>query len=225
MLQIFPISPLSASLAPFQRPQLRKSLVFHLGFFTLLWLTLLTSGCASNNASPTSATSFEQMGGYALDGPDFMVIADLSGLPLQGTMQRKAMVGVGKLKLYSTEEPPRLICESVINMRPNEKRRVRGILDCNDGNILLFTLRPLGPDQGLGIGTSANASDTPNSGKSENPKNQSLQEVNNSSSALFQNAGTYKDLTLFYHPSKEEAERRFPQILQDFTELRQQKRP
>lgn len=226
MLQSFPLSLLSISTAPFQRLQFGKSLLSPLALFTLLWLTLLGSGCAtSNNPPPASATPFEQMGAYALEGPDFMVIADLSGLPLQGTMQRKAMVGVGKLKLYSTEDPPSLICESAINMLPNEKRRVRGILDCNDGNIILFTLRPLGPDQGLGIGTSANASVLPHSKKPQEPRHQPLQEVNNSSRPLPQSTGTYTDLTLFYHPSKEEAERRFPQILKDFTDLRQQKRP
>ena len=225
-LPSYPVPPLSAPLASFQRTPFGKSFLFPLGFFAILCLTLLGSGCAtSSNTPPASATSFEQMGGYALDGPDFMVVADLSGLPLQGTMQRKAMVGVGKLKLYSTDEPPSLICESAINMRPNEKRRVRGILDCNDGNIILFTLRPLGPDQGLGIGTSANASDVPHPEKGESSRNQPLQGVNTSQGAPVQSSGAYKDLTLFYHPSKEEAERRFPQILKDFTDLRQQKRP
>lgn len=131
----------------------------------------------------------EPLGTFALDGPDLLVVGDLSGIPLHGTLQRKGMVGKGKLKLYSSDET--LICESIIKSRPTDKGRVRGLLDCNDGNVVLFTLRNLGPDQGLGIGTSHEGD---------------------------------KDLTIFYHPSAEEAQRRFPRILEEFTALRQEKR-
>lgn len=191
-------------------------------FFALVFLPFLIGGCAHTESVPPAAlTSFDQVGSYALEGPDLPVVGDLSGLALQGSIQRKAMVGVGRLKLYSTGEPPSLICESIINNRPNEKRRVRGILDCNDGTIILFTLRPLGPDQGLGIGTAVNASGTsPSTGVASAAAHRASERT-----ASAAGSGDPKDLTIFYHPSQEEAERRFPQILADFTTLRQEKRP
>lgn len=208
----------------------------------MCFLFLLCSGCASPEKG-NSSQSYERLGGYALDGPELIVVGDLSGRPLRGTIQRKAMVGVGKLKLSSLEETPSLICESVINAQPTEKMRVRGVLDCNDGSVILFTLRPLGPDQGLGIGTAALAPEShaspnlPNSPDSPGPSGSpdssgsfgstgstGLSQPPAIASQVSQKNST-RDLTIFYHPSLEEAERRFPQILTDFTQLRQEKRP
>lgn len=164
----------------------------------VLLLTLILSvgsGCAGRgSADDNPERAFNptvNMGAYALEGPDLAVIADLAGTRLEGTAQRNLMVGKGTMKLYAKDAENKLMCESEVKAQPTPKGRIRGVLDCTDGTIILFTLRNLGPDQGIGIGTSHEGN---------------------------------QDLTLFYHSSADEADRRFPQILEDFTQLRQEKR-
>lgn len=177
---------------PEQAAKKARQAARHLAAGLLCVLCLCVTACGSKNVPRKSASAEvppPEYGAYALEGPDLAVIGDLAGVSLRGSMQRKGMIGMGKLKLYA--ENNAFICESVIKSPPTAKGRIRGILDCSDGTVVLFTLRNLGPDQGLGIGTSHR----------EN-----------------------KDLTIFYHPSEDEAARRFPEILNDFTKLRQTKR-
>ncbi|MDL2316170.1 hypothetical protein LJC59_03715 [Desulfovibrio sp. OttesenSCG-928-A18] len=44
------------------------------------------------------------------------------------------------------------VCEARIDAQPTEKGRVRGMLHCSGNRHMPFSLRNLGPDQGVGIG-------------------------------------------------------------------------
>jgi hypothetical protein len=46
---------------------------------------------------------------------------------------------------------PAFACSAVLDVLPDRKARVNGILECTSGRRMTFSLRNLGPDQGLGI--------------------------------------------------------------------------
>lgn len=85
----------------------------------------------------------------ALDGPQLALAGEYSGMPLEGAMDRSCMAGYGAL--YLSDSGGVFVCEATIDDPPTEKGRVRGLLKCSGGRNLLFSLRNLGPDQGVGI--------------------------------------------------------------------------
>jgi hypothetical protein len=115
-----------------------------------------------------------------LDGPALHIAGQYSGMSLEGTMDRGCMVGVGSLSLRAArvadaEKTARaagtgktagdnaetagpdvgtaapFACSGTMDVRPDKKARVNGILECTSGRRMVFSLRNLGPDQGLGI--------------------------------------------------------------------------
>ena len=89
---------------------------------------------------------------YALDGPALFMRGEYDNTPVKGTLDRSIMVGVGSIRFELGESPDILVCEGTLNTPPSENGRVRGVAPCENGQVLLFTLRNLGPDQGVGIG-------------------------------------------------------------------------
>ncbi len=146
--------------------------------FCVIIILAATAGCAERSAAPLPPVAF------SMDGPALALVAKYKGIELEGSMDRTCMVGLGKLHLQSRAgATPSMYCEARLNLEPTEKGRVRGILDCTDGVLMLLSLRNLGPDQGIGIARQEN--------------------------------GDQDLMVLFYHPSKEEAERRLPAAAED----------
>ncbi len=100
----------------------------------------LGAGCAKTPPTP----------GFVLDGPPLSVAAEYDGVPLEGTMERTAMVGLGEMFLVSPDKS--LDCRAEFNAEPSEKGRIRGVLICTDKHRFSVALRNLGPDQGVGLG-------------------------------------------------------------------------
>ena len=151
----------------------------------LLCLALL-AGCAGKGAQPEPGSAgvpaplpLAPLGAYALDGPPLFIVGEYKGKALEGTMDRHVMVGLCNMEMHGTDKAQCFFCESRVNAQPTEKGRIRGVLDCTEGVMLLFTLRALGPDQGIAVGRAEVKGET---------------------------------LVLFFHSSKEEAERRFPEV-------------
>ena len=136
---------------------------------------LFAAGCAH---SPTEGGGT----GYALEGPDLFIVGEYKGMPLEGTMERHVIVGIGKMEIRSVDRTRGFFCEARIKSPPQENLRIRGILLCAEGQALAVSMRPLGPDQGVGVGRQETDEDL---------------------------------LVFFFHPSQEEAERRFPQVRKD----------
>ena len=124
----------------------------HIRAIALCLALCLLPSCAGNSHSPTIA--------YALDGPSLFIRGEYDGIPVKGTMDRSIMVGVGNIRFELGEDDDMLVCEGELHTPPTENGRVRGVALCENGQALLFTLRNLGPDQGVGIGKIA-AEDQP----------------------------------------------------------------
>lgn len=103
------------------------------------------AGCAPKTVAPPSAAQ-------AVDGPELAVVGEYEGMSLRGTMDRTCMVGVGRMTLHAADAPETFSCTAALNAPPSEKARVRGFLECTDNRKFLFSLRNIGPDQGVGIG-------------------------------------------------------------------------
>lgn len=145
------------------------------GFLFLgLWL-LLAAGCAHGPGEGGGT-------GYALEGPSLAIVGEYKGMPLEGAMERHVIVGIGKMEIRSVDRTRGFFCEARIKSPPQEDLRIRGVLLCAEGQTLAISMRPLGPDQGVGIGRQETDEDL---------------------------------LVFFFHPSKEEAVRRFPQVHKD----------
>ena len=116
-----------------------------LALAALLALALMAGlgGCASKNASSGVA--------YSLNGPRLAIAGEFAQIGLSGEMDRTCMVGIGKIEIESTVPDFPFYCAGSLSVPPTEKGRIRGILDCSEGMVMLFTLRNLGPDQGVGI--------------------------------------------------------------------------
>lgn len=158
----------------------------------LLACATVLAGCAAKNTQPEPGSAgapasvpLAPLGAYALDGPPLFIAAEYKGHTLEGTMDRHVMVGLGKMELHGTDKAQGFFCEARVNSQPTEKGRIRGVLDCTEGVVLLFTLRATGPDQGVALGR-AEAKGDP--------------------------------LVLFFHSSKEEAVRRFPEVKRTMAE-------
>lgn len=44
------------------------------------------------------------------------------------------------------------VCEAKVDAPPTDKARIRGVMECSGGRNILFSLRNIGPDQGVGVG-------------------------------------------------------------------------
>jgi len=96
----------------------------------------------------------------AVDGPRLAVFGEYQGLPLTGSMDRAGMAGYGSMRLEAvTDSGAAFVCTADIDSPPTQKGRVRGILRCTGDRELLFTLRNIGPDQGVGIGRESSGGD------------------------------------------------------------------
>ncbi len=145
-----------------------------------LMLVPILGGCARVPAGNIPSVAL------ALDGPALYVVGEYDGIALEGTMDRKLMVGIGDMALASIDPGAEFSCTATVDEPPTEKARVRGMLDCSGDKLLYFSLRNLGPDQGVGIGRTLTGGPL---------------------------------LMFFYHPSKEEALRRFPGIKEDMRSI------
>ena len=148
--------------------------------FILSFLVLFMNGCAAR-VQNTGVYN------YAMDGPPLVLLGDLEGIPVEGQLDRTCMAGVGEGALKYMDGETEVLCTTSMDFPPNEKGRVRGVFKCSDESTLLFTMRNLGPDQGLAVGRVESKD---------------------------------KMLVFFFHPSREEAERRLPEILDDIEEAR-----
>lgn len=113
-----------------------------------LYLTLLcpviaaTAACADRSQRPAQVA-------LAVDGPPLAIYGEYAGMQLSGSMDRGAMTGYGEFSLASDNGV--FSCEATLNDPPTEKARVRGMMRCTGERKLLFSLRNIGPDQGVGI--------------------------------------------------------------------------
>ena len=145
-------------------------------------LVVLPSACASSQTEGMSHM-------YAMDGPPLALVGKLGDLAVEGSMDRTCMAGVGMVSLHSRFIEDALVCSAVLDVPPNEKARVKGVLRCENNPPIFFTMRNLGPDQGVAVGRSE---------------------------------GSEELLVFFYHPSREEAERRLPEVLGDIQKAQAQ---
>jgi hypothetical protein len=120
---------------------------------------------------PTACTSLKvSMPALVLDGPALHIAGVYAGMSLEGVMDRGCMAGIGTLNLRAvnvagegTAEPAAepgkaedtaataFVCSGKVDTLPDRKARVNGTLECSSGRRMAFSLRNLGPDQGLGI--------------------------------------------------------------------------
>ncbi len=127
------------------RPVCRTACLLLLCLFCSLNAGCALKGTADENAGRDFAFTF-----YALDGPELAVVGEYGGIWVEGALERRAMVGMGSLRLEGD-----LACDGRFDTQPTEKGRVRGVLECAGNRQIYVTLRTLGPDQGLGIGREA----------------------------------------------------------------------
>lgn len=108
-----------------------------------LMSVLALSACADRTVRPPASVAL------AVDGPPLALYGEYAGMRLTGSLDRTCMAGYGDLSLKAEEGA--FSCEATLNDPPTEKGRVRGVLRCDGGRKLLFSLRNVGPDQGVGI--------------------------------------------------------------------------
>jgi hypothetical protein len=85
-------------------------------------------------------------------GPALFIAGEYEGMSLEGAMDRTCMLGIGSIRLQGQDtEGQEFVCAAEMNSPPTEKGRLRGSLQCTKDRVLMFSLRNLGPDQGLGI--------------------------------------------------------------------------
>ncbi|MDR2801038.1 MAG: hypothetical protein LBB52_07220 [Desulfovibrio sp.] len=114
----------------------------------VLPLFLALFACAAREAPPPGVRQ-------SLTGPPLHIAGEYAGLAVSGEMDRGCMVGFGKINLRARgKETPgaEFACRGEIDAPPVDKGRVRGALDCDSGRRFAFSMRNLGPDQGIGIG-------------------------------------------------------------------------
>jgi hypothetical protein len=62
------------------------------------------------------------------------------------------MVGSGSMHFETVDSGAPFVCTAKIDNPTTQKGRVRGMLRCTGERELLFSLRNIGPDQGVGVG-------------------------------------------------------------------------
>ena len=120
----------------------------YLQLTTLLLLCFSLFACAGKESSPASVR--EPSVALAVDGPRLALAGEYEGLSFTGSMDRTCMAGYGSMQLEDSGAA--FVCTAEIDSPPTSKGRVRGVLRCTDGRELFFSLRNLGPDQGVGVG-------------------------------------------------------------------------
>ena len=123
--------------------ELRKRI---LSFFALAPLLCL-SACGGGHTSsgvPSAA--------LVMEGPPLSIAGDFDGMSLEGSMDRTCMSGFGSITVRGEDSTGReFLCVAKVDSPPTEKGRVRGVFQCTGDRSLAFSLRNLGPDQGLGV--------------------------------------------------------------------------
>lgn len=109
----------------------------------ILLAAMLLTACADRTARGPAVVAL------AVEGPPLALYGEYAGMRLTGHMDRGCMAGSGALSLEA--ENGIFACEAAINDPPTEKGRVRGLLRCTGERNMLFSLRNIGPDQGVGI--------------------------------------------------------------------------
>ncbi len=107
------------------------------------------SGCASSRGGTVN---------FATEGPELFVIGEYKGKELQGSLERKVLIGLGSMTLNATGKGG-FTCTAKFNSPPQPNLRVRGVLLCEGFEPLGVTINPLGPDQGLGVARQAEDED------------------------------------------------------------------
>lgn len=85
---------------------------------------------------------------YSLEGPPLAIAAEQGALAYSGQMERTAMLGQGQVAFSFNG----FSCADLVKNMPNKSGHVAAILRCDNGELLMLTFRPLGPDQGIGMG-------------------------------------------------------------------------
>jgi hypothetical protein len=113
---------------------------------TLLLLCLNLFACAGKEPAPAPAVAL------AVDGPRLALFGEYANMFFTGSMDRTCMAGYGSMRLEAVDSGAAFVCTAEIDSPPTRKGRVRGVLHCTGGRELLFSLRNIGPDQGVGVG-------------------------------------------------------------------------
>lgn len=176
----------------------------------LLALAVCAWGCA---AQPKGQAIM-----LALDGPPLAIAGEAGDERFEGAMTRECMAGTGTFSIRSSERE--LFCDGRVDGGPGPKGRIRGIADCDDGSRLLFTLRNLGADQGLGIGRFV-----PGERPNEQPDEQRGAEHGEAGMEYAPQPDYLgmEPLIFFYHPWDEEARRRLVPVKRDIRQAMESK--
>ena len=118
-----------------------------IAFLLALALLACLRGCGAERVPsgvPTVA--------LAMEGPPLAIVGEYEGMPLEGSMDRTCMSGIGSITVRGEDAQGReFLCTAKVDAPPTEKGRVRGAFQCTGERVLAFSLRNLGPDQGLGV--------------------------------------------------------------------------
>ena len=127
---------------------LRERIALVLALVPLLCLSAC-GGVHSPSGVPSTALSME--------GPPLAIAGEYEGMFLEGSMDRTCMSGFGSITVRGEDAKGReFLCTAEVDSPPTEKGRVRGALQCTGNRTLAFSLRNLGPDQGLGVAREPN---------------------------------------------------------------------
>lgn len=110
-------------------------------------------------AKPAQGQSGLRLASYATEAEE----ADDDEYTLTTTRQQGRLeqtnLRIPKMQTASGLEVPaavpgatEFVCKGTVDAPPTYKGRIRGLLQCTGGRQILFSLRHLGPDQGVGIG-------------------------------------------------------------------------
>ena len=125
------------------KSRFRKKTRAFFALIPLLWLSACGGGHNSSGVSPVA---------LVMDGPPLAIAGDYESMVLEGSMDRTCMSGYGSITLRGEDSKGQeLLCVATVDAPPTEKGRVRGALRCGEDKTLIFSLRNLGPDQGLGV--------------------------------------------------------------------------
>lgn len=106
----------------------------------LLLLPILLLQACAGQSSPTTL--------YSLEGPPFAIAGENGPQRFSGHMERACLLGRGQMAFRFEDK----VCAGEIRSNPNESGHIRAVIRCDDGQVLMFTFRSLGPDQGIGLG-------------------------------------------------------------------------